>query len=74
MNGHPHMLLERRAALARVAHDLHQMLAYLRDAHYNNQTFALGLDLPGEKPLIEAIGACVAAHHRTEEDRHAPRG
>ena len=74
MNGHPHMLLERRAALARVAHDLHQMLAYLRDAHYNNQTFALGLELPGEPPLIEAIGACVKTHQQSEETAHAPRG
>ena len=66
MNGHPHMLTERRAALARVTHDLHQMLAYLRDAHHNNLAFALGLDLPAEAPLIELIGGCVQTYQHLE--------
>ena len=64
MNGHPHMLLERRDALARVLHDLHQMLAHLRDAHYTNHVHALGLELPSEKPIIAEIGTIVTAYQK----------
>ena len=58
------MLIERKDALARVLHDLHTMLAHLRDAHYHNHVFALGLDLPSEKPLVEQIGACVQTYQQ----------
>ena len=64
MNACAYMLLERKDALARVLHDLHQMLAHLRDAHYHNHAFELGLELPSEKPLLEQIGACVQTYQQ----------
>lgn len=66
-NGRAYMHLERKDALARVLHDLHTMLVHLRDAHYHNHAFALGLELPSEHPLIEQIGACVQTYQQSPQ-------
>lgn len=55
MNGHPHRALEQREALAKVAQHYVQMLQHLRAVQHLNAVYALGLDLPTERPLIDAI-------------------
>ena len=59
---HPHLLLEREGALASVVSDLHHALGHLRAAHFYNQQHDLGLTLPAESTLIDAIGDCARLH------------
>lgn len=55
---------ERIALLAEVASQLYGALELLQRARASNTAFALGLELPPERPLIEAIHACARARDR----------
>lgn len=59
---HPHLLLEREAALASITSDLHHMIAFARHAEYYNRIHSLGLNLPTERSLIDLIGQCARLH------------
>ena len=63
---HQFALQERKTALARVLHDIHQAVELLQDAHYINHTHALGLDLPSAKPLTETITAVVQTYQQPQ--------
>lgn len=64
INGHPKMILERQGALASVTSELYHMLGHLRRAHHDNHIYALGLELPSEKPIVELIGQCATLHKK----------
>jgi len=57
---------ERKTALAKVLHELHQALESLRIAHHTNHINALSLDLPSEKPLTEAIHSVVQTYQQPQ--------
>lgn len=57
-------LEERRTALARVLHQLHKALELVQAAQYTNHTHALGLDLPLERPITEAIHHVVQTYQK----------
>lgn len=52
-----HAIDERRRALARIAHNLEAAHDHLMLARSIDTQFALGLDLPSERPLVDAIAA-----------------
>lgn len=51
---------ERREALSRVAHHLHQALHHIRAMQHYNLNDHLELDLPTEAQITEALSACHA--------------
>lgn len=55
---------ERLAGFGYTAHMLHQALGYLRCAHFKNSTMELGLTLPDEQEIVDAINACAKARER----------
>lgn len=61
---HAHYEAERLAGYARIAQELHAALAAVQRASAINATFALGLELPPERPLVDAINACAKALER----------
>jgi len=67
MNHHPHMILERQAALAGIASHLHHMIAHLRAAQYYNHLHGLNLDLPDEKPLLDLLGVYSHKYRQSSE-------
>ncbi len=61
---HQRAMEERKTALARVLHDLHKALELVQDAHYINHINALGLELPSQKPITEAITSVVQTYQQ----------
>ncbi len=54
---HPHRINEARRALADLQTQLHAALNALRAAQQINSAHALGVDLPPERPLVDAMNA-----------------
>jgi hypothetical protein len=58
-------LEERRDALSRVAHHLHQALPHIRAMQHYNLSHGLDLALPTEREITDALCAC---HNKLKGD------
>ena len=66
-HGHPYMLIERAGAFAGVTHQLYVALSAFKAAHYLNHVHGLGIELPSERLIVDAIGECARLHKATEK-------
>jgi len=60
-------LIERSRAVDRVIEHLHLAHAHLHAAQHQNIAFNLGLDLPPEKPIVDAIAHCTRVDKQPPE-------
>lgn len=59
--------LERNRAYVRAVEHLTAALAHLKAACHENEKFHLGVELPSEKPLLDAINNCAHIYKQPGE-------